>query len=395
VRLIKSLFGIIICLSFFILVLPLNTNLYTSQPTAVLAPLVGESEITLVLTGDIMLGRGVGNKIDEYNDPYFPFEEIGKYTKEGDITFGNLETTISNRGEPLEKKYVFRAKPRSLQGMKDAGFDIVTLANNHICDYGPEATLDTMDYVEQYGMDHVGLWYLNENAKNTRIQRPLIIERNGLSFAFLGYGENLSSSSLATLDKPAPVPAQLSIMKVDIQYARSIADIVVVSIHWTRIPQYVKSADQGQISLCHSLCDWGADIITNHGPHVLQEIEYYNNSIIFYSLGNTVFDLSNEASHYSMIVNLHLEGKNLSKIDLVPIVKNDQHQYEMKGSIVTLDVNEDLYLNWDDYESLLFENVDSDNKQCELKVITGLSVSIAIIGVIIIVVSFKHRKNKK
>ena len=135
-----------------------------------------------------MTARSVEREIEEHDDNYFPFRSIGEFTKKGDITFGNLEMCISKRGEPLDKTYTFRAKPQTLQGVRDAGFDVLTIANNHICDYGSEATQDTMDNIEEYGMKHVGLWYLNEAANNASIPRPIVIEAKGLKFAFLGYG---------------------------------------------------------------------------------------------------------------------------------------------------------------------------------------------------------------
>ena len=151
---------------------------------------------------------------------------------------------------------------------------------------------------------------------------------------------------------------QESIMKEDIQYAKTIADVVIVSLHWARLPQYVKEADTGKIERCHRLCDWGADILTNHGPHVLQEVELYKNSLIFYSLGNTVFDLVNKDSHYSAIAILHMDGdgKDFESLELVPIIKNEYNQYIAQGNILDVAITDGLYLNWDDYNSKMFNN---------------------------------------
>jgi poly-gamma-glutamate synthesis protein (capsule biosynthesis protein) len=314
------------------------------------------SEITLVLTGDIMVGRRVETRIVENNDIYFPFRGIGDYTKKGDITFGNLETTISERGEALDKTYTFRASPNTLFGVRDAGFDVLSLANNHIRDFSWEATQDTMDFVDGYGMKHVGLWYLNEPAENASIPRPVMIEAKGVRFAFLGYTENPSTSFLATETIAGPVPIEDSIMRADVEYAKSVADVVVVALHWARLPQYVKVADPGQIEICHNLCNWGVDILANHGPHVLQEVEYYNDSLIFYSLGNTVFDLSNTSSHYSMLATLTMRGTEFDRLELVPIVKNEHDQYIPRGNILELEVTEDLYLDWTDYQTKMFNS---------------------------------------
>jgi poly-gamma-glutamate synthesis protein (capsule biosynthesis protein) len=367
------------------------------------------SEIVIVLTGDIMTARGVEAEIDEHNDIYYPFRGIGELTKRGDITFGNLETTISERGEPLNKAYTFRAGPETLQGVKDAGFDVLSLANNHICDFGTLATEDTIAFVEGYGIKHVGLWYIDEEATNARITRPVVIEAKGVRFAFLGYGENLPVSFTATDTKPAPVPLIDSVMKADIEYAKSIADIVIVAIHWARLPQYVKVADAGQIELCHRLSDYGADILANHGPHVLQEVENYNNSLIFYSLGNTVFDLANRSSHESMIATVYLDGKDFKKLELIPIVKNAQDQYIPRGNILMMDVTDELLLDWTDYQTKMFNSDDlisdysgvdendgnSGASNSELEWIVPVIIGSMVIGLALVILFMNRIRKRK
>ena len=96
----------------FSLILILILLITSFEHISVKAPAQASStdEITLILTGDIMTARSVEREIEEHDDYYFPFRGIGKFTKQGDITFGNLETCISERGEPLDKMYTFRAK---------------------------------------------------------------------------------------------------------------------------------------------------------------------------------------------------------------------------------------------------------------------------------------------
>jgi poly-gamma-glutamate synthesis protein (capsule biosynthesis protein) len=315
-----------------------------------------EDRITLIFTGDIMIGRDIEDEIDAREDVHHPFRGISTFTQQGDITIGNLENCISERGAPENKVYTFRCRPSTLEGLKEAGFDIMSLANNHVCDFGTDATKDTIAHLEEYGIEHFGLWYLNEDARNATIPRPVIMEVKGVKFAFLGYGENLSYESIATQNKPAPVPMRLDIMKADIELARELADIVIVSIHWVRLPQYIEEADEGQKEVCRKLCDWGVDILANHGPHVCQEIEYYNGSLIMYSLGNAVFDLSRTESHRSMIAMVRMEGKNLTEMELVPIIKNEHEQYIAQGNLLKTDIKEGLYLDWDDYESRMFSS---------------------------------------
>jgi poly-gamma-glutamate synthesis protein (capsule biosynthesis protein) len=363
-------------------------------------------DITLVLTGDIMTERRVGKEIIKRSDTYFPFRSMGEFTKKGDITFGNLETTISTRGERVDKYCTFRAAPNTMKGIKKAGFDILTLANNHICDYGMDATKDTMDYIHEQGMEHVGLWFLDQEAADATIPRPIVKETKGIRFAFLGYGENLLPSFRATATKAAPVPTQESVMRSDIKYARSIADVVVVAIHWRRLPQYVLEADEGQIEMCHKLCDWGADILANHGPHTLQETEVYNGSLIFYSLGNIAFSQNEPNTHFSMIAMVHLKGSKLDRMELIPLRRNDFFQYIPKGNILKMKIQNGLWLNWDDYNTLMFSsqepltNYKEPEKTLfdrlkELKINTKSVVSvIAILLLLILGFAFKKCKGR-
>jgi len=315
-----------------------------------------DNNITLVFTGDIMLGRNIEKEIEDRDDIYYPFRGFGDYTRDGDITFGNLENCVSLRGEKEKKMYTFRSKPETLQGLVDAGFDIIDLANNHVSDFGADATKDTMQHLKEYGLEHVGLWYLNEPAVNATITRPIVIEAKGIKFAYLCYGENLSYESIATDSKPAPVPTSMSVMKADIEYAKTLADVIIVSIHWVRLPQYVFEADQGQIDLCRQLCDYGADILANHGPHALQEVEYYNGSLIMYSLGNAVFDLVREEAFKCFIARVHLDGTQMKRLELIPIVMNDHRQFIARGNILKEDITEGLYLDWSDYDSRMFNS---------------------------------------
>lgn len=315
-----------------------------------------EPKILLVLTGDIMPDRRVEEVCEEYDDPYLPYYGIDNYTKKGDITFGNLETTVSYRGEPQAKLYHFRVPPDALECIKEAGFDVLCLANNHISDYGTDATNDTMDNIKKYGMEFTGMWFEREYGANSTIPRPVVFEVEGIKFAFLSFAEIPFSYFRASEDQAGLVPTWPNVMRKDVQYAEDLADVVVVSIHWCYVPEYQKEITKDQIDTCHDLTDWGADIIANHGPHVLQEIEYYNGSLILHSLGNTVFDQPIKKTYKSAIALVHLKGGELDRLELVPLKKNDKHQYIPQGNILEENIREGLHLNWTDFDSRMFNS---------------------------------------
>jgi poly-gamma-glutamate synthesis protein (capsule biosynthesis protein) len=375
-----------------------------------LSPLIGSSmakdsqpHILLVFTGDIMPARNVQEMCEAYDDPYHPYHGIDNYTKKGDITFGNLETTVSTRGEPQAKLYHFRVKPEALEYIKEAGFDVLCLANNHISDYGPLALNDTMDNIKEYGMEFTGMWYLDEPASMARIPRPVVLEVDGIKFAYLSFAEIPFSYFRATSQQAGLVPTWSNVMKADIEYAKTVADVVVVSVHWCYVPEYEKDTSQAEMDTCKKLSEWGADIIANHGPHVLHKVEYHNGSLIMHSLGNTVFDQSIKSTHKSAIAMVHLKGKELDRLELVPLRKNDKHQYIPQGNVLEEDVQEGLHLDWDDFNSRMF---DSDEFLTEYEgaepfwyepflSAPAIAIEITILVILILVALFLIRRRRK
>jgi len=312
--------------------------------------------ILLVFTGDIMPARKVEEMSKIYSDRYHPYYGIDNYTQIGDITCGNLETTVSVRGEPARlKRFNFQVDAQTLQPIKDAGFDVLSLANNHILDYGPDAALDTKDNIEDHGMKQMGLWYLNDPVRNARIPRVAFIETKGITFAFLGYTEYFWDDFLATANTPGPCPIDLELIKNDIEYAREQADVIIVSLHWF-YDEYDKTPNPDEIRICKAVCDLGVDILANHGHHVLQDVEYYNGSLIMHCLGNTVFDQSIKSTHKSTIAMVYMKGAELDSLELIPLRKNDLHQYIPRGNILKEDIKEGLFLNWTDFDSRMFNS---------------------------------------
>src|SRR3990167_1032379 len=111
---------------------------------------------SMIFVGDIMLSRSVGVAIRESGDYNYPFLKIADFLRDADLTFGNLENPVSSRGVNVGSKYSFRADPRTLEGLKYAGFDVVSIANNHMWDYGRTAFLDTLTHLASAGIDFVG-----------------------------------------------------------------------------------------------------------------------------------------------------------------------------------------------------------------------------------------------
>jgi poly-gamma-glutamate capsule biosynthesis protein CapA/YwtB (metallophosphatase superfamily) len=242
--------------------------------------------VTLTAVGDIMLGRGVKKYLDTEGYAY-PFLLVQDALRNSDLTFGNLELPLSSRGVLHPTKRLgfpaFRADPAAVEGLLTAGFNVLSLANNHILDYGQQALLDTMVVLQESGISHVGVGR-NMNAARA----PVFLQVRDLKIAFLAY----CSFYGATAHQVGTAPLEPKLMQEDVRTARQAADVVVVSLHFGI--EYSPCPLPRHRAIAHSLVDAGATLILGHHPHLLQGIERYRNSLIVYSLGDFVFDSSDE-----------------------------------------------------------------------------------------------------
>lgn len=247
------------------------------------APTSAPRDITLRFVGDIMLSRSVGDTMRVLNDWRWPFALIASTTRSADLIFGNLETTISSRGFASGCGFCFRADPRAAESLKFAGFDVVSIANNHIMDYGLVALEDTIALLASHSISSVGGGRTLQDARG-----PVIRTVRDTRIAYLAYTDMLPASKRATATSAGVNLYDADAMVEDISRARSLADIVVVSFHTGT--EYEPKHNALQERIYHGAIDAGADLVIGHHPHVVQELERYKNGWIAYSLGNFVFD---------------------------------------------------------------------------------------------------------
>jgi poly-gamma-glutamate capsule biosynthesis protein CapA/YwtB (metallophosphatase superfamily) len=251
-------------------------------------------EVVLDAAGDIMLGREVGAFIAA-RGARTVFEPVTALLEGSDIRFANLELPLTERGTATVKDYVFRAPPAAVDGLTSAGFNVVTLANNHILDYGPDGLLDTIAALDRAGIAHVGAGRTTDEA-----HAPAIVAVNNLSVAFLGYVNTpddsrtgwVAASMRADATRPGVAWGTPDAIRRDVAAARSKADLVLVAVHagW----EYTNAVNAVQRELARAAVDAGAAAVLGAHPHVLQGIEIYRGVPIAYSLGNFVFDLDDD-----------------------------------------------------------------------------------------------------
>ncbi|MDI4646762.1 CapA family protein [Cohnella hashimotonis] len=255
----------------------------TSAPTG--------ATVTLAFVGDILPASTVGKLIDQYGVDY-PFKLAKPLLESADIAAGNLEAPITTRGTPAEnKQFVFKGKPAYLAGLKNAGLDVVSLANNHTLDQGWQGLSDTMDALDDIKLKHMG-----SGADEKEAFEPVYIEHNGLMVAYIGVSNVVPEGSWkAGPDHPGVAETYDTTRAVAaVKKARELADIVVVMVHWGN--ERADTPKDAQFNVGHTLIDAGADLIIGSHPHVLQGFEAYKGKWIAYSLGNFVFTTKQEYS---------------------------------------------------------------------------------------------------
>ncbi len=251
-------------------------------PTPIAAS-TSDKTITLAFTGDIMMADSAAYKLKtEGPDSFFTY--TAPFLKQADITMGNLEGPLGLSGKnTVKKKYTFLVNPSAALGLSHAGFNLLTLANNHTMDFGPKALQSTLRALDELGLKHAGAGINLAEARE-----PAWFELKGHKVAVLAYSLTYPSEFWATNDNPGCAPAHADLMREDIQAARAKgANLVIVCCHWgqekhTRLRYY-------QPELAHMAIDAGADAVVGHHPHIWQGLEVYKGKPIAYAIGNFCF----------------------------------------------------------------------------------------------------------
>lgn len=277
-------------------------------------------EQVLLFTGDIMLSRAVGDVMEKTNDWKYPFLYTAEFLKSADVTFGNLEGPISSGGERVGSIYSFRADPKAIEGLVYAGFDVLSLANNHMWDYGPYALEDTVKILESAGIDSVGAGLDYERA-----YEPVIKKVGDAKIAYLAYTSLIPAALGSKEAAPAIALLNLETAVAHVKAAKTSSDIIIVSLHWGE--EYKVAPDEYQEKVARDLIDAGASLIIGHHPHVVQKIEKYESGWVAYSLGNFVFDQTFSAETMSgMVLKVIIKDKKIESVEPIEIKINNSFQ---------------------------------------------------------------------
>jgi hypothetical protein len=240
--------------------------------------------ISIVAVGDIMLGSAFPSKLNlPPDDALNSFTEVDTFLR-GDIVFGNLEGVFLNSGNSNKCKginpnscYAFRMPERYAGIYKQAGFNLLSIANNHVGDFDAKGRKNTAKLLDSLQIHYAG-----------QLNKPFeIFEKDSIKYAFCAFAPNENTVSIKNIDSAKSLVTEL----------KKRADIVIVSFHGggegpnfervTRKTEVFYKENRGNVyAFAHAVIDAGADVVLGHGPHVTRAVEVYKNKFIAYSLGN-------------------------------------------------------------------------------------------------------------
>ncbi|MCD4734289.1 CapA family protein [bacterium] len=275
---------------------------------------------SLVLCGDVMLARKVRKVAELRNDPAWAFRRNLFLTATADIAFANLESLFKENPNLRPDHLSFQLKEEQLPALQVAGFDVLSLANNHTSNVGRDGVAFSLDILRQAGIEPCGAGRDLDEA-----HQPAIIRRDDLTVAFLAYAG--ASSLTAGANSAGHSAWGMGYLREDVAAVRDEVDLVVVSLHLGS--EYAPQPNAIQVSFARGAIDAGADIVAGHHPHVLEPIELYNGGLICYSLGNYVFDQEwNYDAQQTAAIEVLIRGGELQRALIHPLTINLDYQPE-------------------------------------------------------------------
>lgn len=291
-----------------------------------------EQPVIMVAVGDIMLSRVVGSTMIKMKDYNYPFLKTRSVLKKGDIVFANLETAITP-GRPIKTgEMSFRSDLQVAKAMKDTGITVVSLANNHVPNFGAKGISDTLKYLDQAGIAHAGA-----GAKLTEALKPAFLTVKGTKFAVLAFNDSdvVPVSYGAAANRAGTALMDVTTMTNAVKAAKKKADVVVVSMHSGT--EYKATPNARQTRFARAAIDAGAAIVIGHHPHVVQTVEKYKGKYILYSLGNFVFDqMWSRQTRQGMTAAITFNRTSVTGISFTPVlIENYAQPRVLTGSEAT------------------------------------------------------------
>jgi hypothetical protein len=276
----------------------------------------GKSHVDLLFVGDFSVARGIAEGVTKVGkgDYAWPFQDIKPTLDAADLVFGNLEFVIADTDEgKTGKTYTIRAPTANASVLKQTGFDVVSVANNHALDFSHGGFWSTLQEASKQGL-------LLTGVQEETGQKPQIVEVGQMKVGFLAFNAHGDEWKHPDL-YPRPALYKTADAVAAVKKLRPLVDVVVISLHWG--PELSFVPWDWQIKDAHALVDAGADFVIGQHPHVPQPVEEYKGALIAYSLGDFLFDKQSPWLRHRtgdrFFLKVGFDGKKRTSAELLPI----------------------------------------------------------------------------
>jgi poly-gamma-glutamate capsule biosynthesis protein CapA/YwtB (metallophosphatase superfamily) len=291
---------------------PLPTPTQAHTPT-----LTSPVETQLLFTGVIVPARCVQAAIDKNGNPNYPYEEVSTIIQQADLAVGTLNATISDYPPHTgcRPTYVLVGSANNADALAHAGFDIMSVATNHIKNCGLTTCGDRAFFDTLANLRRVGIQPVGAGKNHAEAMQPVVVTLNGIRFGIVSLGQ-IEPIAFAGPETPGIAILNRENLKAAIAEARKVSDVVIAMPHWG--PEDVAVPNWIQRNLAKELAAAGADIVVGNHTHVVQAIQEIDGVPIFYGLGNFVFDQGLRDHRQGVILQIHFKGKSYAGYDLIP-----------------------------------------------------------------------------
>jgi poly-gamma-glutamate synthesis protein (capsule biosynthesis protein) len=255
--------------------------------------------------------------LDELGNPDYPYEEVRDIISDADLAIGTLNATMSDipPHTGCVRTYRLVGSPDNADALARAGFDLMSVATNHIKDCGvvgcgDSAFFDTLDNLRRVGISPVGAGKNHQEA-----MQPVVVEINQVRFGFVSLGQ-IEQNTFAGELTPGIAVLNVDNLQQAVAAARQVSDVVIAMPHWG--PEDVAVPTWIQRNLAHDLVEAGADLVVGNHTHVVQGIQEIEGIPVFYGLGNFVFDQGLRDHQQGVILIIQFEGTQITGYKLIP-----------------------------------------------------------------------------
>jgi poly-gamma-glutamate capsule biosynthesis protein CapA/YwtB (metallophosphatase superfamily) len=292
----------------------------------------------LLFTGVIVPARCVQAAIDEKGDPDYPYAEVSEVISAADLAVGTLNATISDypAHTGCTSTYLLVGSSENADALARAGFDVMSVATNHIKNCGPtncgdRAFSDTLENLRRVGIVPVGA---GENL--AAAMQPVVARLNGVSFGIVSLGQ-IEAQTFASEDSPGIAVLDEDNLRAAIAAARQVSDVVIAMPHWG--PEDVSVPNWLQRGLARVAVEAGADLVVGNHTHVVQAVEEIDGVMVFYGLGNFVFDQNWSLEHMQgVILEVTFEGERYAGYQFIPTHVDWDGRVHLAGEFEAADI---------------------------------------------------------